>query len=133
MIDDNLRIVHKFLLVYLKIIPMLLAFIYALNTLLSYFGIDLELLSFVGGVSVLPLMFLYLSSYAFRFCEYHRMFLHYVLFNWLLNIYDYYIEIPLSTRNIFVLYLITTIIFLFLILYYHQKARKEGKLKNIFV
>lgn len=133
MIEENLRATHRILLVYLKVIPMLLAFIYALNTLFSYFGIDLELLSYIGGVSILPMIFIYLASYAFRFCKYHRMFIHYILFNWLLNIYDYYIGIPLSARNLFAMYLIIFVIFLFLILYYHQKAKKEGKLHNIFI
>lgn len=130
--EKNLILWHKTLLAYLRVIPMLLALIYFLNTFLSYFGIDLPVLSYIGGVSVLPLLFLYISSYSFKFCEYHRMFLHYVSFNWLLNIYDYYIGIPISERSLYAMYLCITVVFLFLILYYHQKARKEGKLCNFF-
>lgn len=125
--NTNTKSLHKLLLVTLKVIPMLLALICLLNTTLSYFGIDLVVLSFIGGVSVLPLIFLYISSYAFRFCEYHRMFLHYVTINWLLNIYDYYIGIPLSDRNLLAMYLIITCVFLFLILYFHQKEVKRKK------
>ncbi len=130
--ETNLRIWHKTLLVYLRVIPMLLAFIYAINTLLSYFGIDWPILSYIGGVSVLPLAFLYIASYSFRFCEYHRMFLHYVTFNWILNVYDYYIGIPISERYTYAMYLVIAMVFLFLILHYHQKARREGKLYNFF-
>ena len=36
------------------------------------------MLSYVGGISVISLIFLYLTSYMFRFCKYHRMFLHYI-------------------------------------------------------
>ena len=123
--NTYLKALHKLLLITLKVIPMLLALVCLLNTLLSYFGIDLVILSYIGGVSALPLIFLYLSSYAFRFCEYHRMFLHYVTLNWVINIYDYYIGIPLSDRNMLALYLIITCIFLFVILYLYLKSKKK--------
>ena len=122
------RRLYKSVIVAIRVIPMLLAAVAVLNTVLSYFGIDAPILSYIGGVSLFPLVFLYLSSYAFRFCEYHRMFLHYVSVNWILNIYDYYIGIPVSEKGIFMLYTIITCIFLFLILYYHQKCRKDGTL-----
>lgn len=122
------RRLYKSVIVAIRVIPMLLAAVAVLNTVLSYFGIDAPILSYIGGISLFPLVFLYLSSYAFRFCEYHRMFLHYVSVNWILNIYDYYIGIPVSEKDIFMLYAIITCIFLFLILYYHQKCRKDGTL-----
>ena len=112
----------------IKVIPMLLALTAILNTLLSYFDIDAFILSYIGGVSILPLLFLYLSSYAFRFCEYHRMFLHYITVNWVLNIVDYYYGIPVSDKALFILYTAITGIFLFLVLYLHQKALKKKKL-----
>lgn len=123
--NGNIKSLHKLLLVTLKVIPMLLALVCLLNTVLSYAGIDLVVLSYIGGVSVLPLVFLYISSYAFRFCEYHRMFLHYVVVNWILNIYDYYVGIPLSDRNLLAMYLIITCVFLFIILYLYLKTRKK--------
>ena len=122
------RRLYKLVVAVIRIIPMLLAAVALLNTVLSYFGIDAPILSYIGGVSLFPLVFLYLSSYAFKFCEYHRMFLHYVSVNWVLNIYDYYIGIPVSEKGILMLYAIITCIFLFLILYYHQKCRKDGTL-----
>ena len=116
--------VYKILLYLLKIIPMLLALTALLNTTFSYFGIDAPILSYIGGVSLLPLIFLYIASYAFRFCEYHRMFLHYVLVTWILNIVDYYYGIPVSDKHLFLLYLIVTCVFLFLILYMYVRSRK---------
>lgn len=123
--NGNIKRLHKLLLVTLKVIPMLLALVCLLNTVLSYAGIDLVVLSYIGGVSILPLVFLYISSYAFRFCEYHRMFLHYVAVNWILNIYDYYVGIPLSDRNLLAMYLIITCVFLFMILYLYLRTRKK--------
>lgn len=122
----NIKSLHKLLLVTLKVIPMILALLCLLNTALSYFGIDLVVISYIGGVSILPLLFLYISSYAFRFCEYHRMFLHYVTLNWILNIYDYYVGIPLSDRNLLAMYLMITCVFLFVTLYLYLKSRKKS-------
>jgi hypothetical protein len=124
--EDTKRL-YKVEIYFLKIIPMLLALTTLLNTLLSYFYIDAPILSYIGGISILPLLFLYLSSYVFKFCEYHRMFLHYVTINWILNIVDYYWELPLSNKGVFLLYMIITGISLFLVLYYHQKEVKKAR------
>jgi len=121
---DRIRL-HNLEIKVIKVIPMLLALTALLNTLLSYFYMEVPLLSYIGGVSILPLLFLYLSSYAFGFCSYHRMFLHYVSVNWVLNIYDYYIGIPLSDKELLMMYLIITGIFIFIILYLHQKSLKD--------
>ena len=119
---------YKIEILCIKTIPMVLAFISLLNTTLSYFNIDAPILSYIGGVSLLPLLFLYLSSYVFRFCIYHRLFLHYVAVTEGLNIIDYYWGIPVSDKSMFMLYFIMTGIFIFLLLYYHQKCKKDGSL-----
>ena len=115
---------HKWVVWTLKIIPMLLAAICLLNTLLSYCDIDIPLLSYLGGISLFPLIFLYLASYAFKFCEYHRLFLHYVSVNWVLNIIDYYWGIPVSNKDLFLMYMVITGIFIGLLLYLHLKGRR---------
>lgn len=119
------RILYKAELISLKIIPMLLALITLLNTVLSYKGIDIPLLSYIAGVSLLPLLFLYLSSYVFRFCAYHRMFLHYVAVNWILNIVDYYWGIPISDKDMFLVYMAIAGVSLFLILYLYLRHRRH--------
>ena len=115
---------YKIELGLLKIIPMLLAGIYLANSILSYLGIDIILLSAFGGMSVLPLLFLYITSYCFRFCEYHRMFLHYILFNDIINYIDYLYSIPISDKHLFVLHIISAGVFLFIILYLKLKVCK---------
>lgn len=69
---------YKIELYLLKVIPMVMAALCLANTTLFYFGIDATILTYMEGVSFLTLGFLYLSSYVFRFCAYHRMFLHYI-------------------------------------------------------
>ena len=88
------KLLYKITVIVLKILPMLLAFITLLNSILSYFNIDLVILSYIGGISLIPMLFIYVASYTFKFCEYHRMFLHYIVVTWIINIIDLYIGIP---------------------------------------
>ena len=109
---------------------MVMAFIFWINTVLSYFNIDLEIFSYIGSCSIISMVYLYISSYVFRFCEYHRMFLHYICIIWILNIYDYYVGIPVNDMNLLMIYQIITGIFLFTILYLYVKSHKRFTTKN---
>lgn len=119
------KLLYKSQLYMLKVIPMVMAFIYFINTVLSYFDIDIPALSYIGSCSLLMLIYLYLSSYVFRFCAYHRMFLHYVVIINCLNMYDYYVGIPISDLSLLIMYQIISGIFLFLILYLYVKSNKK--------
>lgn len=110
---------------------MVMAFICLLNTVLSYFDIDIPLLSYISSNSILTIIFFYMSSYVFRFCEYHRMFMHYTTIIWVLNIYDLYIGIPVDDLNLFLIYQIITGIVLFIILYMYVKNHKGLLLKIV--
>lgn len=67
---------------------MVIALAYLVNTVSSYFGVDIPILASIAGMSLIPLIFMYISSYVFKFCEYHRMFLHYIAVNDIINIYE---------------------------------------------
>lgn len=116
---------YKVTLGLLKIIPMLLATCDTLNTLTCLLGYDLVILSFFGGVSFLTLAFLYLVSYVFRFCVYHRMFLHYVLVNNIISTLEFIVGLPVNFLGLCCIFSVNFCVFLFLILYFHQKERKE--------
>ena len=73
-----------------------LLFMTLLNSILSYFNIDLVILSYIGGVSLITILFIYIASYTFKFCEYHRIFLYYIVVTWIINIIDLYIGIPIN-------------------------------------
>ena len=104
---------------------MIIALFYLINTVTSYFNMDIPILSSIAGLSIIPLIFIYVSSYAFKFCEYHRMFLHYIVVNDTINIYDYYIGIPLDNLWLFSLQMIIAGISLFLILYLYLKHKRD--------
>lgn len=129
---ENLKskTLYKIELGLLKVIPMILALTALLNSILSYFGIDLYILSYIGGVSIFTMLFLYLSSYVFKFCEYHRMFLHYIVSTWIINIIDYYVGIPISDLEYLCLQMIIAGISLFIILCLYVKSHKKPTIKD---
>lgn len=115
---------YKIELYLLKVMPMLLAAIYLVNTVLSYYDIIVPALSYIGGLSFIPLVFMYVSSYVLRFCSYHRMFLHYVIVNDLINLTDYYYTLPISDWELLILHMSIAGIALFIILYLFYKHDK---------
>lgn len=124
------KVLYKVQLYMLKVIPMVMAFCYLLNSVLSYFDIDLYFLSYLSSCSICMVVYLYISSYVFRFWEYHRMFLHYIVVNTAINTYDLYIGIPLSDLEMLALYMSITGITLFIILYLYVKSHKKPTAKD---
>lgn len=112
---------YKLELICVKYIPILIALIALIDNILYYYDIDFELINYVAGTSFLTMIPMYISSYVYKFCEYHRMFLHYIVVNKVVVMIDLYIGIPLGDFMLLVLYLIMAGIFAFLALYYHQK------------
>lgn len=112
---------YKLELICVKYIPILIALITLIDVILYYFDINFELINYVAGTSFLTMIPMYISSYVYIFCEYHRMFLHYIVVNKVVMMIDLYIGIPLGDFMLLVLYLIVAGIFAFLALYLHQK------------
>lgn len=121
---------YKIELYLLKVMPMLLAAIYLVNTVLSYYDIIIPVLSYIGGLSFIPLVFMYISSYVFRFCSYHRMFLHYIVINDLINLTDYYYTLPISDWELFILHMSIAGVSLFVILYLYVKGHSKNVKKH---
>lgn len=96
--EVNLRskMLYKVELIILKYIPFLLAILYFTNTALSLFNLNAIILSYIAGMSILPWVFVLISSFVFRFCIYHRIPLYYILINDVINILDGYFEFPIS-------------------------------------
>lgn len=100
-----------------KVLPMIIAAIHFLNMTISFlYGNDI-LLNYIGGISLLPILYLYLASYTFKLCEYYRMYLHYTVIINIINIYDYYVGIPISDIEMFILGAILTVILMFIVIY----------------
>jgi hypothetical protein len=121
------RVLYKAVIVAIKVIPILIATLFLVRSILSCIDVDVTWLSYLCGMSLIPLLFMYLVSYAFKFYSYHRMFLHYIVVNDAINYIDYYIGIPLQYHELLRLHIIIAGIFLLLIIYYHQKWKKEQR------
>ena len=114
---------HKLFLGFLKILPMVIAGLFLLNTVLSSFDIDWPIISYIASVGLIPWLFIMGASYLFHFCEYHRMFLWYVMVNNIICWSDQEFHLPISDWNLFILHIIVAGVFMFLVLYYHQKCK----------
>ena len=124
---------YKLILVFLKVIPVLLVLFDITNTVLGFLGVECYILSLIGGISLLPLMFIYLASYVFRFCRYHRMFLHYILVTNVLSAVDLTIGLPVTTAKLFAIHCVLIAVFLFLVLYFYMKRKEDaGYHKDLF-
>lgn len=100
-----------------KVLPMVIAAIYFLNSTISFFnGNDIPL-NYIGGVSLLPVLYLYFASYTFKLCNYYRMYLHYIVAVDIVNIIDYYIGIPVNDIGLYLIIILLTTITMFLVIY----------------
>lgn len=108
---------------FLKIVPMLLAICESINSVLYFLNIDIPALSYIGGISFIPLLFIYISSWTYKFCSYHRMFLYYVAVINIINIIDFTYNIPISNLSMLSIHAAITAIFLFIILYLYRKEK----------
>ena len=122
MIEKNL---YKLELIFIKILPLGIALCYLLNTVLLYFGIDAVILSYIGGMSILPTAFILISSFVFKFCIYHRLPIYYIIVSDIFNYIDFYIGIPITTRDLFILNMLIAGIFIVLIVFTKAKICKN--------
>lgn len=116
----------KLFLVFLKTIPMLISLCYLLNIVFSFIGIYTRVFSIMSGTTIIPLMFLYLSSYVFQFCSYHRMFLHYILCMNIIEYLDSIFVFSITQLDLFISLMIITFIFMIITLYKYLKTKKGG-------
>lgn len=112
---------YKLELICVKITPILVSALYLLNIIMDYCDLRSDILDYIAGTSLLTTIPMYVSSYAFRFCKYHRMFIHYIVVNNIITMIDDLVYIPVSDAAMFSLFLIVAGIFMYLVLYYHMK------------
>lgn len=92
------------------------------------FGIILQIVSHYVGLVMAPIMFMYISSYVFKFCNYHRMFIHYIAIIELMNVTNWYFKIPITNDLYNGIQITITITFLLLAIGMYLYKRKQLKL-----
>lgn len=98
------KLLYKIEILLLKVIPFVLATFQFIYTISFIIGMTIPIIAEFASISIIPLLFLYISSYTFKFCEYHRMPLHYIVFNNILNSIDYHFQIALSDYRFIILH-----------------------------
>lgn len=118
------KTLYKVFLILLKYIPVVIAIAYILNTLLCYTSIDAPVLSNIAGISLFPWLFMYVATYVFKFCTYHRLLLYYILLDDIVSITDYYINIPIQNGEVLMLHTALIGILVIILLINHVKNNK---------
>ena len=107
-----------------KYLPIIIAILYILNSTLSYYQYDIEELSMIGGMSLLPLAKLYLSSFTYKLCIHHRVFIYYIFLHNIISAIDMYTDgILVDDRGLFVMHIV--LFGIFTILYIICKRRYD--------
>lgn len=89
----------KLLIIATKVIPIIMAISYIIDDILMFYGIDSVFINYFSGISLLSLVYFYLTSFTLKFCKYHRIPLHYIIVCNVISFYDFYIGIPISDVN----------------------------------
>jgi hypothetical protein len=126
------KTMYKSTLILLKVLPMIMSFSYLVMFVLANTIESLVIIPHILGTVIAPLMFVYLASYVFRFCAFHRIFIHYYAFIELLNVTDYYVRIPISDKAITLLHDSVTILFLVSIVVIYIYKYKKDKCKELW-
>ena len=82
-IDKNF---YKIFITIIKYVPITLLCMFVIGCLLNLVNIPTFIISCIGGTSLISLGLLYMLSYIFRFCNLHRLPLHYVTISNMLTI-----------------------------------------------
>lgn len=105
-----------------------------LNNTLYYFDI-IKVFSyitdFVLGNSIITTFLLFVCSYLFNFCKWHRLIITANFINLMIANYDALLGIPISNLQLLCSYYIVAAIFIIISVYNHIKQNKyERKVKN---
>lgn len=130
-INKNLYKVNLFLL---KLLPMLMcagliiATYGALVQASEGFTLILQIASHYICLSIAPIAFMYISSYVFKFCNYHRMFIHYIAIIELMNVTNWYFKVPVSNQLWNGIQDVITIVFFIITIFMYVKKRRQLKI-----
>lgn len=120
--------IYKVVLFILKVQPALVAFCYAIHPFLRYYHVDFSLLTQLAHLSLLHIIPFYIFSWLFRFCECHRLLLHYITVCELLNIYDQCRDIGIKEDVWLTIHCVLIMITIILITYSYVNSHKKDSL-----
>lgn len=116
---------YKIFLIILKFIPLILAILEFLHSVLVLFGYNSILIRYLGGISLIPILFIYIAADVFQFCAYHKMFIYYIVIIEFISFLDNIFQFDVSVLFMLSIIVIITILFLMLILYNYVTNNKK--------
>lgn len=89
---------YRMALQLMKWLPAVMAVSYLANSA-GIYGETMHAVVHYVGMFLAPMGMLYVASHLFRFCWYHRIFIHYLMAKELVNITDWYVGIPITDEE----------------------------------
>ena len=127
---------YKVDLFLLKLLPVIMVISHiiasygAIFQVVSGAAIIIQIVSHYLGLVIAPIAFMYISSHVFQFCNYHRMFIHYIAVIELMNVTNWYFKIPITNELYNGIQVAITITFAILALIMYIKKRRQIRLCN---
>ena len=117
---------YKVFLTSLKYIPHLIGTLYYLYTILNLY-LNVSFINYIINLSILPLLYILISSFVFKFCIIHRIPIYYILILNLINIIWDTNSIMIKKSYVVVIYTILYLtIYVFPIIYKNIKKKFIG-------
>ena len=127
--EQNLVRNFKIEMTIIKYIPFILALFQFITIFLQLFFPYIVILGYIGGTSLITLLFFYLSSYIFKFCEYHRMPIYYLFITQLICLFDLYLGIPISLLTLLIIHILLFCLLIILIINFKYGTIKKFNCK----
>lgn len=120
------KALYKLTIATLKVLPMIMVLGYFLMLIGFYFDSKYMLIPHILGTVIPPLIFIYITSYVFKFCAFHRIFIHYYAFINILNTSDHYLHQYVDDNVVTFIHDSGTLIFIITaIIMYIYKYKKD--------
>lgn len=116
------KTLYKFFLITLKYLPHLIGTLYFIYAILSMY-LDVYFMNYIISLSILPLLYILISSFVFKFCTTHRLPIYYILSLDILNLCLNTTEILVRKEIMIVIY--TTLYMVIYIIPIFIKKYKE--------
>ena len=116
---------YKINILILKILPLILALFYFLWNVLYALGVSIKLFSYLGSLSIIPAIFILISSKTFEFCVTHRIPIYFIL---TVNLINYVLSLVMFSISVkWYLTILSSVLLLFILLIIVFKYKENAK------
>lgn len=117
------KTLYKLFLITLKYLPHLIGTLYFIYAILSMY-LDVHFMNYIISLSILPLLYILISSFVFKFCTTHRLPIYYILSLNIFNLCLNTTEILVRKETMVVIYTILYIVIYVIPIIYKNIKKK---------